>query len=169
MALNPPLEFDTPLARAKTATADELNAFLHEATEEVLLATLENPNLTESHVILLLRNRFGPFGKRNDSAVAGQVEVGLQAKGVRAAPCATPSARRSILRLGRWVSFYLFDLVKLALLPSAAGGYTPAKAEDSIFLTRVPHLPVGEKLTLARRGPARVAGALLARGAIPRL
>jgi hypothetical protein len=28
----------------------------------------------------------------------------------------------------------------------------------------VPHLPVGEKLTLARRGPSRVAGALLAEG-----
>lgn len=29
---------------------------------------------------------------------------------------------------------------------------------------RVPQLPVGQKLTLARRGPARVAGALLAEG-----
>jgi hypothetical protein len=33
-----------------------------------------------------------------------------------------------------------------------------------VILTRVPHLPIGEKLTLARRGPSRVAGAILAEG-----
>ena len=35
---------------------------------------------------------------------------------------------------------------------------------EEVILTRVPHLPVGEKLTLARRGPSRVAGAILAEG-----
>ena len=33
-----------------------------------------------------------------------------------------------------------------------------------LLVTRVPQLPIGQKLTLARRGPARVVGALLAEG-----
>jgi len=32
------------------------------------------------------------------------------------------------------------------------------------LLARLPQLPLGQKITLARRGPARVAGALLAEG-----
>jgi hypothetical protein len=36
-------------------------------------------------------------------------------------------------------------------------------AEDQL-LARLPQLPLGQKITLARRGPARVAGALLAEG-----
>src|SRR5262249_44868148 len=36
-------------------------------------------------------------------------------------------------------------------------------AEDQV-LARLPQLPLGQKITLARRGPPRVAGALLAEG-----
>ncbi|MGH9639206.1 MAG: hypothetical protein ACRD3Y_04040, partial [Bryobacteraceae bacterium] len=57
---------------------------------------------------------------------------------------------------------FLFNLARLSLLPSAPPDIR--RAAEEIILTRVPHLPVGEKLTLARRGPARVAGALLAEG-----
>jgi hypothetical protein len=57
---------------------------------------------------------------------------------------------------------FLFDLVSVSLQPS-----TPAdvrRAAEGIILARIPHLPVGEKLTLARRGPSRIAGAVLAEG-----
>ena len=57
---------------------------------------------------------------------------------------------------------FLFDLVRLSLLPSAPADIR--RVAEEVILTRVPHLPVGEKLTLARRGPARVAGAILAEG-----
>jgi hypothetical protein len=57
---------------------------------------------------------------------------------------------------------YLFDLVRLSLLPSAPAEIR--RVADEIIITRVPHVPVGQKLTLARRGSARVAGALLAEG-----
>jgi hypothetical protein len=54
------------------------------------------------------------------------------------------------------------DLVQLALLPG-----TPAElkriAEDQL-VGRLPRLPLGQKIALARRGPARVAGPLLAEG-----
>ncbi|MFI5093378.1 MAG: hypothetical protein ACHQIK_08045, partial [Candidatus Acidiferrales bacterium] len=64
------------------------------------------------------------------------------------------------LRLLR--DLYLMDLVQLTLLP---GIPTELKrsAEDQL-VSRLPQLPLGQKITLARRGPARLAGALLAEG-----
>jgi len=56
----------------------------------------------------------------------------------------------------------LFDLVRVSLLPSAPADIR--RAAEELIIARVPHLPIGEKLTLARRGPARVAGAVLAEG-----
>jgi hypothetical protein len=54
------------------------------------------------------------------------------------------------------------DLAQLALLPG-----TPAElkrlAEDQL-VARLAQLPLGQKVALARRGPARVAGALLGEG-----
>ena len=52
--------------------------------------------------------------------------------------------------------------MRLSLLPSAPAEIR--RLADEIIITRVPHVPVGQKLTLARRGSARVAGALLAEG-----
>jgi hypothetical protein len=57
---------------------------------------------------------------------------------------------------------YVLDLVRLCLLPSTPPDIQ--RAAEEIILAKAPHLPVGEKLTLARRGPARVVGALLAEG-----
>jgi hypothetical protein len=38
------------------------------------------------------------------------------------------------------------------------------RAAEEMILARIPHLAIGEKLTLARRAPARIAGAILAEG-----
>src|SRR5262249_9157079 len=64
------------------------------------------------------------------------------------------------LRLLR--DLYLMDLVQLTLSP-AVNAELKRNAEDQV-LARLPHLPLGQKIPLARRGPARVAGALLAEG-----
>jgi len=57
---------------------------------------------------------------------------------------------------------YLMDLVQVAILPGVSAELK-RNAEDQL-LARLPQLPLGQKITLARRGPARVAGALLAEG-----
>ncbi|MCL4524423.1 MAG: hypothetical protein M1451_11040, partial [Acidobacteria bacterium] len=68
------------------------------------------------------------------------------------------TARLAALPLIR--QLFLFDLVNLTLQPA-----TPAEirriAED-VILNRLPQLALGQRLTLARRGSARVAAALLA-------
>jgi hypothetical protein len=64
------------------------------------------------------------------------------------------------LRLLR--DLYLMDLVQVAILPGVSAELK-RNAEDQL-LARLPQLPLGQKITLARRGPARVAGSLLAEG-----
>ena len=55
---------------------------------------------------------------------------------------------------------FTFDLMKVALTPTVAADIKRA-AEEQILL-RIESLSVGEKITLARRGPGRIAAALLA-------
>jgi hypothetical protein len=70
------------------------------------------------------------------------------------------TARFDSLRLLR--DLYLMDLVQLTLLPGISAELK-RDAEEQL-LARLPQLPLGQKITLARRGPARIAGALLAEG-----
>jgi hypothetical protein len=64
------------------------------------------------------------------------------------------------LRLLR--DLYLMDLVQVAISPGVSAELK-RNAEDQL-VSRLPQLPLGQKITLARRGPTRVAGALVAEG-----
>jgi hypothetical protein len=150
-----------PAARfeqARSASGDELKSLAHEASEKILLALLENPHLEEGHVTLLLERLDLPASVL--SAVAGKGKWSSR-EGVRLRLARHPYTPKRIA-LAAVRQLYLFDLVRLSLLPSAPADIR--RVAEEMILTRVPHLPVGEKLTLARRGPARVAGALLAEG-----
>jgi hypothetical protein len=153
-----PPEPDERVKRAQHASADELKALIHEAGEESLLALLENPNLDEGHVAQLLERLDLPANMLSAIAETGKWAASEAIRLRLARHPHTP--RRIALSLVR--QLFLFDLVRLSLLPS-----TPAeirRVAEEMIVTRIPHLPVGEKLTLARRGPARVAGAILAEG-----
>ncbi|HXQ24881.1 MAG TPA: hypothetical protein VN822_00595 [Candidatus Acidoferrales bacterium] len=153
-----PPEPDARIERARLASGDELKSLVHDASEEILLTLLENPNLEEPHVILLLERLDLPASVL--SAVAGEGKW-TSSEGVRLRLARHPrTPKRFALAAVR--QLFLFDLVRLSLLPSAPADIR--RVAEEVILTRVPHLAVGEKLTLARRGPARVAGALLAEG-----
>jgi hypothetical protein len=144
--------------RAKSAPSGELSSLIHETDDRTLLALLENPAVEEPHVIQMLERL-----DLSANVLAAIAEKGKWAasEGVRLRLARHPrTPRRFALALLR--QLYLFDLVRLSLLPS-----TPAEIKrvaEELIVTRVPHLPVGQKLTLARRGTSRVAGALLAEG-----
>jgi len=146
------------IERARSASSDELKALAHEADERVLLALLENSNCEEPHITLLL--------DRLDLPANVLSEIGGQNKwtsreGVRLRLAAHPrTPKRIAVSVVR--QLYPFDLVRLSLLASAPPDVK--RTAEEIITARVPHLPVGQKLTLARRGPSRVAGALLAEG-----
>jgi hypothetical protein len=143
---------------ARSAAGDALKSLLHEASEETLLALLKNPNLEEPHVVLLLERLDLPGSVL--AAVAGEGKWS-SSEGVRLRLARHPrTPKRFALAAVR--QLFLFDLVRLSLLPSSPTDIR--RVAEEVILTRVPHLAVGEKLTLARRGPSRVTGAILAEG-----
>lgn len=146
------------LERARSANRDELNVLLHDPNESVLLALLGNPNLEEPHVTKLLERL--DLSANLLSAIAAEKNW-LANEAVRLRLAQHPrTPKRIALSVVR--ELFLFDLVRLHLLPSAPSDIR--RVAEEIILARIPQLPVGQKLTLARRGPSRVAGALLAEG-----
>jgi hypothetical protein len=145
-------------AHARSALRDELNVLLHDPNEAVLLALVENPNLEQKHVAqLLARLDLSP----NVLSAIATDRGWIASEAVRLGLAQHPRTPKRIA-LAAVRQLYLFDLVRLSLLPSAPADIR--RVAEEIILTRIPHLPVGQKLTLARRGPSRVAGALLAEG-----
>lgn len=153
-----PPESHRRLDHARSAAGEELKSLIHEANEEFLLALLENPNLEEPHIVLMLERLDLPASVL--AAIAGEGKWS-SSESVRLRLARHPrTPRRFALAAVR--QLFLFDLVRLSLLPSAPADIR--RVAEEVILTRVPHLAIGEKLTLARRGPSRVAGAILAEG-----
>ena len=153
-----PPELDARLDHARSASGGELKNLLHESAEDVLAALLENPNLEEPHVVLMLERLDLPASVLGSIGAEGKWTA---SEGVRLRLARHPRTPKRIA-LAAVRQLFLFDLVRLSLLPSAPADIR--RVAEEVILTRVPHLAIGEKLTLARRGPARVAGAILAEG-----
>jgi len=144
--------------RARSASTDELKLLLHDHDEAVVLALLHNPNFDESHITQLLDRL--DLSATVLSAVA-ETRTWIANEAVRLRLAQHPhTPKRVALAVVR--QLFLFDLVRLSLLPSAPADIR--RVAEEIILARIPHLPVGEKLALARRGPSRVVGAVLAEG-----
>jgi len=144
--------------RALTAVGDELAALFHHTDAEVLLALLDNPALEEIQLCMLLERKNLPSEILEEVARRKPLLKSYRVKKALAFHPRTP--RLVTMRLLR--DLYLMDVVQITLLP---GIPTELKrnAEDQL-VSRLPQLPLGQKITLARRGPARLAGALLAEG-----
>ncbi len=143
---------------ALVATGEELLALMHHPAADVLLALLDNPALDETHVCLLLGRKDLPGEVLEEVA---RRKALLKSYRVKRSLAFHPRAPRlASLRLLR--DLYLMDLVQIAILPGVSAELK-RNAEEQL-LARLPQLPLGQKITLARRGPARVAGALLAEG-----
>ncbi len=151
-------EFEKEVERARVASGDDLNALIYHAAPAVLLALLDNPAFDETRVTLLLSRKDLP----------GEI---LEEIGMRKALLKSYAVKRSLLfhpRTPRLIGLrllkdlYLMDLVQFALSPGVSAELK-RYAEEQI-VARLPHLPLGQKITLARRGPGRVAGALVAEG-----
>jgi hypothetical protein len=144
--------------QARSASTEEIKVLVHDANEATLLALFENPNLDEPDVVHLLERL--DLSSKLLSVVANAGKW-TSSEGVRLRLARHPhTPTRIALALLR--QLFLFDLVSVSLQPSAPADVR--RAAEGIILTRIPHLPVGEKLTLARRGPSRIAGAVLAEG-----
>jgi hypothetical protein len=144
--------------RALVAQGEELAALVHHPSSGVLLALLDNPALDETQLCLLLERKDLPAEVLDEVASRKSLLKSYRVKRALAFHVRTP--RLVGLKLLR--ELYLMDLVQLTLSPAVLAELRRS-AEDQL-LARLPQLPLGQKITLARRGPARVAGGLLAEG-----
>ncbi|MBW4054382.1 MAG: hypothetical protein HIU83_03060 [Proteobacteria bacterium] len=142
---------------ALTADSDRLFTVIQDSREEVLLAALRNPSLDPQHLLTLLK-------RRGIEAVISAIYVRkplIEASAVKLALVAhldtPPPIAQTLLPL-----LYIFDLLKLCLIPGVSADIRVA-AERKI-VQQIPTQPLGNKLTLARRGTAAILDALLREG-----
>ena len=152
------MELEKEATQARTASGEELAGLIYHPAPAVLLGLLDNPALDESKLTLLLARKDLPSEILEEIA---RRKTFLKSYGVKKGLLLHPRTPRLIgLRLLK--ELYLMDLVQFALSPAVS---TELKryAEEQI-VARLPQMPLGQKITLARRGPSRVAGALVAEG-----
>jgi hypothetical protein len=143
---------------ARTADREAIPALLDSHNEDVLRSLIDNPAFDETHLCLLLERKdlsgllLEEISKRKSWRASYRVRLGL------AAHSHTP--RLIAMRLLR--ELHLMDLVRISLLPTSS--MELRRLADERVLTQLPQLPLGQKLTLARRGSTRIAAGLFADG-----
>lgn len=150
--------FEKEIERARIATGDELNALIYHPSGAVLTALLDNPAFDEARLLLLLTRKDIPADLLEE---VGARKALMKSYAAKKALLFHPKAPRlAALRLLK--DLYLMDLVQFALSPAVAAELK-RYAEEQV-VAKLPQLALGQKITLARRGPSRVAGALVAEG-----
>jgi hypothetical protein len=151
------MELEARLRRAQ-GSAEELASVLFDHSEEVLLALLDNPKLSEDHLrVLLSRKNL----TRTFLHELGTRQRLLRPYAVKLALVRHPHAPRH-LSLALLRHLYPFDLLRVAGTP-AAPAELRRQAEEAL-VARLTMFSPGERLSLARQGGARLATALLADG-----
>ncbi len=149
---------DASLDAARTAPPESIPDLVSTSNEEILHALIENPSFDETHICLIL--------ERKDLSVTILEEVAKQKQWranyrIRYALAAHPHTPRLVaMRLLR--DLHLMDLVRISLLP--ASPVELRRLAEERVLTQLPQLPLGQRIMLARRGSARIAGELIAQG-----
>jgi len=136
----------------------EFNERVRAGSPEALRELVNDPALSDGQAVLLLARKDLPGELIEELS---QRKSLLKTYAVKKALVLHPLTPRLVsLRLLR--DLYLMDLVQLTLTPGALAELK--RNAEAQLLTRLPQLPLGQKITLARRGPGRVAGELLSEG-----
>jgi hypothetical protein len=145
-----------------TADKDELFRFLQGQPVEILLTAIRNPQFDENHLLSLFKQRglpeeiFSLIYNAKRLAESGHIKFALVTHPE------TPHHIAATLL----TQLNVFDLVKICLIAGISPDLRMA-AERSI-IQRLPSQPLGNKITLARRGTSAVVESILREG-IPRL
>jgi hypothetical protein len=142
----------------RTAAPESIPALLASADERVLRALIENPSLDETQICLLLERKDLPGTLLDEIAKRKSWRTNYRVRWALAGHPHTP--RLVAMRLLR--DLRLMDLVRISLSP-ASPVELRRLAEERVLL-QLPQLPLGQRIMLARRGSARVAGGLIAQG-----
>jgi len=145
------------LQTALTADKDLLFSVVQNAGEDVLMAALRNPSLDGQHLQALLKRR----GLGNIPATIYSSKRLLESYPVKFALVCHPETPSHIV-LTLIPLLYIFDLLKLCQIPGISSDVH--QAAERCIIQRLPTQPLGNKLTLARRGSAAVVETLLREG-----
>ena len=147
-------------SKAKQSSGEnhEFNERLRAVSVEALRELVNDPALNDEQTVLLLARKDLPGELIEELS---QRKALLKSYAVKKALVLHPHTPRLVsLRLLR--DLYLMDLVQLTLTPGALAELK--RNAEAQLIARLPQLPLGQKITLARRGPGRVAGELLGEG-----
>lgn len=146
------------LYQALTAEREALASILLTASPEVVKTSLKNPRLDEGLLLAALKRRDLPEEALKAIGSLPMLEASHQLKLAVVHHHAIPSS----LLLKLLPQLYLFELVNLC---QATGLTTDHRfAAEQAIIQRIPTTPLGDKITLARRGTATVLAALLREG-----
>ena len=145
---------------ARTAASESIPALLASADENVLRALIENPSLDETHLCLLLERKDLPGTLLDAIAKRKNWRTNYRVRRALAGHPHTP--RLAAMRLLR--DLHLMDLVRISLLP--ASPVELRRLAEERVLAQLPQMPLGQRIMLARRGSARVAGGLIGLGPV---
>lgn len=155
------LELVQRLQRALLAEGDELFSLVQDVTPEVLLALLKNSHLTEEHLLAMLLRR--DLGEDLLKALL-QHELAISSYRLKFALAKHPKSPSSVLQ-PLLSHLHLFDLLTICLHPVT----TPDQklAAERTMVLRLPGVPLGNRITLARRAPSTLLVELLGGGEAP--
>ncbi len=148
------------MARARAEAAERvanspLESLIHDQSADVLRAVAADARLTEDLALSLLARRDLPPQALED--LSKNIAAMKSRKVILALVAHSRTPRHVALPIVRHL--YTFELMSLALLPALAADLKIA-VEEAI-LVRLETIASGERLTLAKRAPTRVAAALL--------
>jgi hypothetical protein len=144
--------------RALTADKDELFQLLQGQPAEVLLAAVRNPAFDEHHLLALMKQRELPQALFTAVYANKHLLESSQAKfALIINPDIPAHIAATLLPL-----LNIFELLKICLMP----GITPDQRilAERVIIQRLPTQPLGNKITLARRGTAGIVESLLREG-----
>jgi hypothetical protein len=143
---------------AVTAAREAIPTLMASSDESVLRSLLDNPAFDGTHICLLLERKdlsgllLEEISKRKTWRAAYRVRLGLASH---------PHTPRLIaMRLLR--ELHLMDLVRISLLTTSP--MELRRLAEERILTQLAQLPLGQKITLARRGSTRIAAGLVLHG-----
>lgn len=149
------------LQHALTSDKDRLFQILQGQPVEVLLAAVRNPVFDEHHLLTLLKQRNLP--QVVFTTIYANKHL-IESNTVKIALLVNPEMP-SHLAATLLPQLTIFELLKICLLP----GITPDQrfSAERVIIQRIPTQPLGNKITLARRGTSAIVESLLREGLPP--
>lgn len=146
------------LHKALTSSGEELLLILQQASAEILKAALRNPALAENHLTALLKRQDLGEDLIKSICKLSLTEANHNLKVAIARHPNTPAPQL----LAILPHLHLFELFNVCLLPDI----TPDQkvAAERVIIQRLPLIPLGNRLTLARRATSALLEALIKEG-----